>query len=80
MAKKLVLSDRFGEIETVAGADQAFLGNRIISAIVVCSFKTLEPIEKVHSFRCDIPVYTNVFVIQGGSGGSGSLEKAGEKA
>jgi deoxyribonuclease V len=49
LAGRLVLRDGFGRIDTVGGADQAFCGDRIISAIVVCSSKTLEPLEKVHS-------------------------------
>jgi deoxyribonuclease V len=49
LARKLVLRDGFKKIETVAGVDQAFHKNSIVSAIVVCSAKTSEPVEKIHS-------------------------------
>ncbi|MBN2331194.1 MAG: endonuclease V [Candidatus Aenigmarchaeota archaeon] len=51
LAKQLVLEDRFGAIMTVAGADQAFLGDRVISAIVVCSYRSMDSmyiVERAH--------------------------------
>jgi len=36
LARKIILQDGFSKIDTIAGVDQAFVNNRIISAIVVC--------------------------------------------
>jgi deoxyribonuclease V len=49
MIKRLSLKDKFEKIETVAGFDQAFLGNKIISAAVVCDYSSLEVIEKQYA-------------------------------
>jgi len=49
LATKLILRDGFGKVDTVAGVDQAFYESKIISALVICSGKTLEPVEKIHS-------------------------------
>jgi len=46
LAKKVIINDKFEKIETVAGVDQTFLGEDIISGIVVCNYKDLKPIEK----------------------------------
>ena len=49
LAKKVITTDGFEKITTIAGADQAYVGNKVISAIVVCDYKTLEVIEKKHA-------------------------------
>ncbi|MBS3131699.1 endonuclease V [Candidatus Woesearchaeota archaeon] len=49
LAKKVITSDSFGKIETIAGVDQSFEGDKVISAIVVCSYKDMKPIEKQHA-------------------------------
>jgi len=41
LAKKVVKKDDFEKIKLVAGVDQAFVGNEVISAIVVCDYKTM---------------------------------------
>ncbi|MCP3683455.1 MAG: endonuclease V [bacterium] len=35
-ASKVIVKDDFDKIETIAGCDQAFFGNKIISVVVVC--------------------------------------------
>ena len=46
LAKKVVIKDKFDEIKLVGGVDQAFKDNEIISAVVVCDYKTMKVIEK----------------------------------
>ncbi len=46
LAKKVMVKDDFEEIKYVAGCDQAFIDNKVISAVVVLDFKTLEIVEK----------------------------------
>lgn len=48
LARQLVLEDRFGEVRTVAGVDQAFIDDSVISAIVVCSYGSMDIVEKAH--------------------------------
>jgi len=49
LAKKVILSDSVKKIKTVAGADQAYVGNKVISAIVVCDYKNFDVVEKKYS-------------------------------
>jgi deoxyribonuclease V len=49
LAKKLEIKDSFKKIKTIAGVDQTFFNNKIVSAIVVCDYKTLEIIEKKYA-------------------------------
>ena len=49
LAKKVIVKDLFGEIRTVAGCDQAFFKDRIISAVVVCDYETMDVLEKKFS-------------------------------
>jgi deoxyribonuclease V len=46
LAKKVIINDKFEKIETIAGVDQTFLNEDIISGIVVCNYKDLKSIEK----------------------------------
>ena len=46
LAKKVVIKDEFDEIKLVGGVDQAFRDNEIISAVVVCDYKTMKVIER----------------------------------
>jgi deoxyribonuclease V len=56
LAGKVVLSDGFGDVRTIAGVDQAFFGDSVISALVVCSAGTLEPVAKAHCvMKADFP-------------------------
>ena len=49
LAKKVILSDSVKNIKTIAGADQAYVGNKVISAIAVCDYKSLEVIDEKHA-------------------------------
>ncbi|MEM4267604.1 MAG: endonuclease V [Candidatus Woesearchaeota archaeon] len=49
LAKKIILTDSFDKLDTVAGCDIAYTGNKIISAIVVCDYKTLQIREKKYT-------------------------------
>ena len=51
LAKKIILSDsgNVKKLKTVAGAYQAYANNKIISAIAVCDYKSVEVIEKKHA-------------------------------
>jgi len=49
LAKKVIIKDEFDKIEKIAGVDQTFLHDDIISGIVVCNYKDLKPIEKKHA-------------------------------
>ncbi|MBS3102324.1 endonuclease V [Candidatus Woesearchaeota archaeon] len=56
LAKKVIISDAFDKIETIAGVDQAFIGEDVISGIAVCSYKELMSIEKKYAVaRAKIP-------------------------
>jgi len=47
LAKKVLVKDEFEEIKYIAGCDQSFLeDNRVISAIVVLDYNTMQVIEK----------------------------------
>jgi len=49
LAKKVITTDSFEKIKTIAGADQAYIGNKVISAIAVCDYKGLKLIEEKHA-------------------------------
>jgi len=49
LAKKVLIKDEFEEIKLVGGVDQSFIGNKVISAFVVCDYKTMEVVEKKHA-------------------------------
>src|SRR3989344_1643896 len=46
LSENIILKDSFKRFETIAGIDQTYAGNKIISCIVVCHAKTLEIVEK----------------------------------
>lgn len=48
LAKKIILKDDFDKVETIAGVDEAFYDNHIISAIVICN-KDFKIIDKQYS-------------------------------
>ena len=50
LAKKVVIKDEFDEIKLIGGVDQAFKDNEIISAAVVCDYKTMNIIS--NHFHC----------------------------
>ena len=49
VSERVRIKDDFGDINHIAAADQAFLDNRIISAILVMDFGSLEITERVFS-------------------------------
>lgn len=56
LAKKVVTSDSFDEIELIGGVDCAFTQNKIVAAIVVCDYKTKEVKERTFAVvRAKIP-------------------------
>ncbi|MFC1801712.1 endonuclease V [Nanoarchaeota archaeon] len=46
LSQKVILKDNFKKIKTVAGIDQAYKDDQIVSCIVVCDYKTMKIIEK----------------------------------
>ena len=50
LAKKVVIRDDFDKIEIVAGVDQSYFKEdgkeKIVSAVVVCDYKTMKILEK----------------------------------
>jgi len=49
LAKKVIINDKFEKIKTVAGVDQTFTKEEVISGIVVCNYKDLKLIEKKYA-------------------------------
>jgi len=49
LAKKVITTDSFEKIKTIAGVDQAFFGKKTVSAIVVCDYKTKKVLEKKYA-------------------------------
>jgi len=49
LAKKVIINDSIKNVKTIAGVDQSYIKNKIISAIVVCDYKTLKVIEKANA-------------------------------
>ena len=49
LAKKVVIRDSVKSIKTVAGAEQAFFEDKVISAIVVCDYRDFRIIEEKYS-------------------------------
>lgn len=43
--------DRFGELKTIAGVDQAFLDDKIISGIVILDYDAMDVVEKKHAIQ-----------------------------
>ncbi len=48
-AERAVIRDDFAPIRLIAGADQAFAGDMILSGIVVLDYLSLEIVERVFS-------------------------------
>lgn len=47
LAKKVVLRDSFEKLELIGGVDSAYSQDYVVSAIVVCDYKTMQVKEKV---------------------------------
>jgi deoxyribonuclease V len=55
LAKKVIVKDEFDELNYVGGCDQAFIDNKVISAVVVLDYKTLNIVEKKYAVA-DAPI------------------------
>ncbi len=51
VADLAVIEDDFGELRLIAGVDQAFAGENIISGIVVLEYESLEVVERAYSLQ-----------------------------
>ncbi|MDD2666370.1 MAG: endonuclease V [Methanocellales archaeon] len=51
VASRVLVEDRFGDLKTIAGVDQAFLDDKIISGIVILDYDTMDVIEKTYSIK-----------------------------
>ena len=51
VASCALVQDQFGELKTIAGVDQAFLDDEIISGIVILDYDTMDVMEKVYSIK-----------------------------
>lgn len=49
VAEMVITEDDFGELQLIAGVDQAFVDDRIISGIVVLKYGSLEVVERTYS-------------------------------
>jgi len=49
LADKVIISDSLKNVKTIGGVEQAFVDDKIISAIVVCNYKDFEIIEKKYT-------------------------------
>ncbi len=49
LAKKVVTKDNFEKLELIAGVDQAYANEEVISAIVVCKYPSMEVVEKTYA-------------------------------
>ena len=49
LAKKAIVKDDFEKLEIIGGVDQAYFESKVISAIVLCDYKTNEVKEKVYA-------------------------------
>ncbi|MDI6888189.1 MAG: endonuclease V [Methanocellales archaeon] len=51
MADQAIVEDRFETLKGVAGVDQAFFDDKVISGIVVLDYETMDALEKIHSIE-----------------------------
>jgi len=49
LAEKVIIRDFIKNIKTIGGVEQAFIENKVISAIVVCDYKDFKVIEKEYA-------------------------------
>lgn len=63
LARKIIIKDDFEDIATIAGVDQTYKNNKIISFVVVCDYKTMNILETAEIERPItfpyIPTYLN---------------------
>lgn len=51
LSKKVILKDNFEKIKHIAGTDQAYFDNYIVSIVAVLDFKSLVLVDKAFSFK-----------------------------
>ncbi|MEA1984330.1 MAG: endonuclease V [Euryarchaeota archaeon] len=51
IASEVIVEDRFAPLLRIGGVDCSYLDERIICAVVVLDYETLEPLEHVHATR-----------------------------
>ncbi len=51
VAERAIIKDDFDALRLIAGVDQAFVEDKIISGIVVLKYDSLEVVERVHSLQ-----------------------------
>jgi len=62
VAAHACVEDRFGEINTIAGVDQAFFDDKVISGIVTLDYETMEEKDRVYAIETvDFP-YISTFL------------------
>lgn len=62
LASKVIINNKFDKIKTVGGVDQTFIGEDVISAIVVCDYKSMDIIEEKYSIvKAKVP-YISGFI------------------
>jgi len=49
LAKKVLVKDDFDQLEYIGGCDQTFVGNKVISAVVVLDYSTLKVVERKYA-------------------------------
>lgn len=80
LAKKIILRDSFDKLELIGGADAAYDNCNVISAIVICDYKTMEVKEKASAMaKADIPYLKGFLAYREGSAISSAYAKLENK-
>ncbi len=51
VAERAITEDDFGELRLIAGVDQSFMDDKIISGIIVLEYDSFEVVERVHAIQ-----------------------------
>lgn len=81
VAAHACIEDRFDEIRTIAGVDQAFFGDKIISGIVTLDYETME--EKDHDYAivaAEFPYISTFLAFREGKAIVSAYEKLASKS
>lgn len=80
IANRAIVEDDFERLETVAGVDQAFIGDKIISGIVVLNLRSHNPLERVYSvMKADFPYIPGLLAFREGPAVIDCFSKLNEK-
>ncbi|MEL4304688.1 endonuclease V [Methanococcoides sp. LMO-2] len=80
IAASVSTEDEFGELETIAGSDCAFLGDRIICGVVLLEYDTMDVIEKTHVVqRINFPYIPTYLTFREGKPIVDALSELGKK-